>query len=774
MRIGSKLAYVSLIGVASVIAIAPATAQTSRKNGAAPMAVNDRSDTAQIDPALASTTKTGTAQPGRAQDDPTLNGATATGGDIVVTAQKRSEILRDVPISISVVTGEALQRQGASSLADYSAYVPGFQVTSGGSPGQATVTLRGVATLTGTQTVGIYVDDAPVGSSGIWARSGLFSLDLLPYDVQQIEVLRGPQGTLYGASSIGGLLKYTTTTPDTHRFGVRGGGEVFGIDRAGRAGWAGQAMVNIPLISDQLAATGSFAYRRTPGYIDVPALGQRDQNSFDQYGGRVSLEWKPNDRFSARLSGIWQDVNSDGNAIIAANLNGRRIGNGWSNNNFYPEPFRKSFDFYSASLNYDLGFATLTSVTSYSKSRTRQVQDATNALGLIIPQYGLPPAVTPFRLGLDLKKVTQEVRLTSSSSDRFEWVLGGFYTHENSRNTQLVNAYDFATGNSIPDVDPLADISLPTRYREYAAFANATFHFNSMFALTGGLRWAKNTQRFNPTVSGPLADAEANPGNVKEDVVTYSISPQIHLTDQAMLYGRIATGYRPGGPNIVFPLVPPFVRSDRLTNYEIGLKADLLDRLLSIDVAGFYMDWKDIQVSGSTGTSSYATNAGTAVSKGVEGSLYVRPITGLTLAATGSYTDARLTADTPALVGGLDGDRLPNTPKFSGSLGVDYQAPISESATGSAALELRRTGKRYSLVESAPDALPVSGYTALDANASVTVDDRWTVRLYARNLTNRYGENNRQYVRDDTNTRAFIAIIPIQPRTIGLALEARY
>ncbi|HKX87702.1 MAG TPA: Plug domain-containing protein, partial [Sphingopyxis sp.] len=189
--------------------------------------------------------------------------AVESAGEIVVTAQKRVQNVQDVPISIAVVSGEDLQEQGSASLVDYAGYVPGMNVSNGGTPGQTTITLRGVAPLNSAQTVGIYLDDAPVGSSALYNRAGAFTIDLMPYDLERIEVLKGPQGTLYGASSIGGLVKYVTVQPDTTQFRVRAGVEGFTIKDAGSLGWGGQVYANAPIVTDKLAISGSFAWRKT-------------------------------------------------------------------------------------------------------------------------------------------------------------------------------------------------------------------------------------------------------------------------------------------------------------------------------------------------------------------------------------------------------------------------------------------------------------------------------------------------------------------------------
>ncbi|MDO9368026.1 MAG: TonB-dependent receptor, partial [Sphingopyxis sp.] len=625
-------------------------------------------------------------------------------------------------------------------------------------------------------TVGIYLDDAPVGSSAIYNRAGVFTIDLMPYDLQRIEVLKGPQGTLYGASSIGGLVKYVTVQPDTNRFSVKAGVEGFAIKGGDGLGWGAQAMVNVPIVQDKLAVSGSFAWRSTPGWVDsVNNAALKDQNEYEQRGGRAALLWTPTPELSVRLAGIWQSLDSEGNGLYAADLTGARLGDGRSYNNYVPESFNVDLDYYSATIDYDFGAATLTSATTYSKTKSAQVQDASYAFGVLFPLLtggAIPAGITPFSLDLGLKKWTQEVRLASPSGGRFEWLIGGFFTDETTSNAQLVRSFDMA-GNPIAALDPLATVALPATYKEYAVFGNATFKLSEQFEITGGVRWARNDQTFRQISEGAIVPSANNPGKSSEDVFTYSISPQFHITEDAMLYGRLATGYRPGGPNVVVPNVPPTVDADRMKNYEVGLKADFADRMVSVDVALFWMDWTDIQVVRAFGGVSGGANGGKATSKGVEGSIALRPATGLTLSATGSYTDASLSEDVPE-ISGVDGDRLPAVPKFSGSVRADYAFELGGGNKGSFGVGVRHASSRLSLVESDPLVARAKPYTSVDLNASVTFNDHWTVRAYARNLLDNKGEMARATLADGLNQPSFLAISPLQPRTIGVALDMAF
>lgn len=699
--------------------------------------------------------------------------------EIVVTAQKREENVQKVPESISVVSGKTLVQAGSSQLTDFAPYVPGFTVTNAGTPGQSQLSLRGISPLGTGATVGTYVDDAPIGSSTPINRSGQFTLDLLPYDVQRVEVLRGPQGTLYGASSIGGLLKYVTVAPSLTQMSARFGAESFGIDHAGSAGYAAQGFVNAPLVRDMLGITASIAYRKTPGWIDNATTGEKDQNDYDQLGARVSLLFKPIEPLTIRLSALYQSVEADDRTIIAEDATGQKIGNGHSNTNAIPEPFQNHFQFYDATIGYDFGFAALSSTTTYSRSKTNDLVDLTYAYGVYVPLLtgGTTPGVAPFDSKLGLKKWTEEVRLTSVSGGMFEWMVGGFYTHERASHDQLVSLGE-ADGTPLPSpLNPFETVTLPSMYREYAIFANGTVHFGDRFDISGGIRYAKNHQNNGQTIAGFLPETllgltpTATSAKSSDDVVTYSVSPEYHVTKDVMVYGRVASGYRPGGPNVVIPGAPPApaFKPDTLTNYEIGLKSDLLDHKLTLDVAAFRMDWNKIQVRIPIGVFAGIGNGGKARSQGVEGSLELRPLAGLTFGINGTYTDAKLTQDA-ATINGLDGARLPYIPKWSGSLTGNYQFTVASNAVASIGAGLRYQGSDYSLVSSDPEALRVASSTALDLNASITISERFTLRVYARNVLNSSAPIRRDY----NATFTAIQLVPIQPRTVGLAFDINY
>lgn len=697
--------------------------------------------------------------------------------EIIVTAQKREESLRDVPVSITAVGSQQLENFHVTQLTDIAAYVPGFQVDSTGSPGQTTLTLRGVAPVGPGQTVGTYIDDTPVGSSSFYARSVQFALDLLPYDVERLEVLRGPQGTLYGASTIGGLLKYVTRSPDLSEFEFRAGAEMMSMTDADDLGVGGRVAINAPLVDGKFAVRASYAYLRTPGYIDNPVLGIEDQNEYQQDGGRLAFLWQISDAVSLKFSGIWQSVDSDDNAneVLSLPPSLTAVNGGRSNTNVVAQPFTKDLAYYSATFNWNLGWATFLSATSYSDTDTVQKQDGTPIFGIVYDLFaGIPDGRAPFTLGLGLTKWTEELRLTSNSDGRVEWMVGGFFTDEDSSNTQVVRSY-FADGvTPIPGLDPLADLSLPTTYKEYGIFADLTYQFTERFDLTVGARWSTNDQTFAQiSAGGPLIPAGTTPGESSEDVWTYMVSPRFHVSEDTMIYGRVASGYRPGGPNVELAGAPPQVDSDSLVNYELGLKSEFLEGRAFIDMALFYVDWKDIQLTVASGGISYLDNAGKAQSRGVEVSAALAPIEGLRVGINAAYTDASLTEDVPPPGAGDDGDQLPRIPEWSGSFTADYSFALGSSWTAGIGGGLRYVDERLSLLESDPDVVTAGSYSALDLNASLS-GGHWSVRLYARNVTDERGEVSSNMQTDALNQQLYVTAVPLQPRTIGLALDVTF
>lgn len=691
-------------------------------------------------------------------------------GEVVVTAQKRSERLLDVPVAISAVDASLLVDNGSTQLTDYAAYVPGMYVDSNGTPGQSTISLRGIGPMGSSATVGMYIDEAPVGSSGIYNSTSVLTFDLMPYDIQRIEVLRGPQGTLYGANSIGGQLNYVTKAPALDEFEGKAGVEALDVTDGSDTNFNYGARLSFPLVKDSLGMSLSYARRELPAYINNIQTGEEDINEGTQEGARAALLWRPSDRTSISLSALRQEVESDDNAVLMEDANGVPVGDGMSTNLFLHEPYESTFDLYSATLAFGVGDLTLTSVTSYSTAEFSVTQDATRFFGTLLGGVGSDLVNT-----FDQEKLTQEIRLTSPEGDRFEWLVGAFYTDEDNEVGQLLSAYDPATGALIPGLNPTAVVQLPNEYQEYAAFANGTYKFTDAFHLTAGVRYARNEQDFRQISFGVVVPPADDPGTSEEDVTTFSVSPEWHMSDDSMVYARVASGYRPGGPNVLIPGVPPTVASDDMRSYEIGVKSLLAGGTVQFEAAAFFMDWNDIQlaVTFPNGLGGLA-NAGTAESQGVEGSLTWLAGDNFTLGINAAYADAQLTSDTET--GGQDGDRLPRTPEWSGSLTADYVIDSGNDLSWRFGGLVRYVGDRLSDPTSEPDSVEADAYTTLDLNAGVTIRDRFTIRAYARNVTDEDGDISRStsIANSVPGGATFITVAPVQPRTIGLSVDVGF
>lgn len=718
------------------------------------------------------------AQVATAQDNAPQAGAPTELNEVVVTAEKRDQTLQNVPAAVSVVTSESLSRLHVTNLADIGGYVPGLQVTSAGSPGQVILSLRGVYPVGSGTTVGTYIDDIPVGGSSLYSNAVGFSLDMLPYDVSRIEVLSGPQGTLYGASTLGGLLKYALTEPDLTTYHVQVGGDVLGVSGGNGVGGGARGSLSVPLFAGKVGVIASYAFEDTPGYIDDVGTGVKGDNAVRQQGGRFALLMRPNDKLRVDLTALYQKVGADGLGTVALDPSTLKpIYGGLKDSNSFGQPFRKEITVLSGRAAYDFGPATLTSITSYQYSDLKQVQDATAQLGGVVTLFGhLPPGQgrSAFDQFIQLTKYTEEIRLASTSNRHVEWLVGGFFDYEHSRLGQAVTAQD-ASGAPVPGLNPLETFFIPTIYREYAGFGDLTIHVTRQFDLAGGVRYAGNNQNFTQVTGGALVPPATVGGKSSEGVFTYSFNPSYHFSRDATAYVRIASGYQPGGPNISLAGVPPTVQSDTLTNYEVGLKTQWPALRASFNVDAFYIDWKNIQVvaiSNTTPPVGYIANGGKAKSEGVEAQGSFNPVNGLTLGGTFAYTDAHYAQDVPSL-SAHSGDPLPQTPKFSGSVRVDYSYPVNADWTAHLGGGLRLVGNRKSSSFSGT-VFSEPAYGALDLNADIG-NGRYTVRIFARNVADTRGYENISGIRDAlTGAFAKVSGVIIQPRTVGLALDAKF
>ena len=704
--------------------------------------------------------------------------------EIIVTAQKREQTLIDVPQSVSVVGGETLERQQATSFQDYLKLVPGLNLNQS-TPGVGRLVLRGINTGGVASTVAVYVDETVFGSSSGQSNGAILAADVDPFDIARIEVLRGPQGTLYGASSLGGVLKFVTNAPRTDRFEGRVRGSVETV-KGGDLSYFGNALINVPLTST-LAVRASGFYRKFGGFIDsIGTAGsdvQEDINDTRSYGGRASLLWEPSELLSIRLSAHLQNLNTDASSAVESDSETSRTLYGrLTQSQFLPEFTNVRYRVFNGTATFDLGFGDLVSATSYSTLKQRFRGDLTTQFSPLISAIFGAPNEFLIRQSTEVERFTQELRLASDADGRFEWLVGGYFTREEGLIDQSFDAVTPGTLTSVAGLPLLGEALIPSQYDEYAGFANATVYFGERFDLTFGGRFSRNEQSASQITDGVLA---GGPGAIvdersSDNVFTFSVAPKFNLTDRASIYARAAKGYRPGGPNILPPEAPAGTpatyESDSLVSYEVGIKAETPDRRFSIDVAAFYIDWSDIQLFAVVNGFGINVNGAGATSKGAEFTATLRPVPGLALSANGAYTNARLTDDTGPIVGGTDEDRLPYTPEFSVAANADYEWTLggeTEAFVGGSFRYLTRQPAGFDAAFQTENGRQryLPSYEVVDLRAGLDFG-RFQIEAYARNLTNSAGKSSLEGVDNVPNGAVLTGVI--RPRSFGLTLGAGF
>lgn len=689
--------------------------------------------------------------------------------EVVVTAQKKSQRLLDVPVPVSVLDTAELSANGQSRLQDYFSQVPGLSLTTNNGGGWQALSIRGVTTgVVANPTVGIMIDGVPFGSSTSLGNGSVLIPDIDPGDLARIEVLKGPQGTLYGADSMGGLVNFVTLNPNTDR--ISGHVEVLGdyVDQ-GESGYALRSEINVPLAGD-LAVRASGFVRRDPGYVDNVLTNQDNSNRVKVYGGLISALWRPSDALSLKINALLQNTYGDGTPAIDATLD--------ANGYLHPiygyqkqvrlrgtEQYYSTIRFYTATVKAKIGSLDFTSITGYGDSKNLDVSDYTSLYGT--PSDGLFLSPT--------HKISQEFHLSSSQGRMVDWLAGVFYTHENSPVDLPSNNVDPTTG---AQTGLLIDYYYPSTLTEYALFADVTFHITDRLDLQIGGRESKNRQTSNETDSGPLVPAyDGFPSpfvypteRTSGSAFTYLFTPEFKISQNFMVYARLTSGYRLGGPNLgaVVYNLPLQYAPDKTTNWELGTKGSFFDGALTLDASAYYIDWKQIQIILTLPNGRYNANGGNAKSQGVEFTMQARPARGLTISADTSLNDARLTQNLPPASSafGSSGERLPYSEPYSGSLSVDQEWPLSRDWVGFVGGRVSYVGARegeFRLSLSVPR-IHFPAYTEEDLRFGVR-DGSWVVNLFVNNVSNVHGMagGGGNYAQSAYN------IFYIQPRTLGLS-----
>ncbi len=706
--------------------------------------------------------------PAAAQDAPADAAAAAGSGtaltEIVVTAQKRgAQNLLKVPVPVAVVDAGDLVARNQVRVQDFANEVPGF-VAAPAASNQINLSIRGInqGGQGGAPTVGVTIDDVPFGSSVL-----SYVPELDPGDLARVEVLRGPQGTLYGSDSMGGLLRFVTITPSTKALSGQVSGGVDGIQNGNGVGYQIRGSANVP-VGDTLAVRVSAFRREEPGYIYDTLTNQNGNNQVRADGGRAAVLWRPSDQFSLLLTGLIQTTDSDGSTEIVP-----RLGDLTSNAPYGASAGHLQIESYSAVLNADLGRIHLTSLTGFNLTRNRSSHDYTYRFGALVQHLFNVPPYAFSQIGDRNDSLTQEVRL-STSIGHADVQLGGFYSNEKSTDIGTLYAITPTTGQITIPVNAFYHYATPNHLNEYAGFGDLTYHFTDRFDLQIGGRVSHIVQVQGSYLSYlilatpdpqliPRASSRATP-------FTYLVTPRFQITPDIMVYARFASGYRPGGSNSSAG-APLQYGPDMTKNYEVGAKGTFFDRRLTLDMSLYYIDWDQIQIQLRTPNFlSYVGNGGQAKSTGVEFSASAKPLKGMTVSGWVDYDDAELTSSfgTSSPTYGVAGDRLPLSPRISGDVSVRQDFPVARDINGFVDAEGRYTGGRIGIFQPTAVRQYYPAYTQINLQAGIE-HDAWQASVYVNNVNDARGQLNGGIGYVDPSV-----LLLIQPRTIGVTVNRKF
>lgn len=752
--------------------------------------------------------------------------------EVVVTARKRSETLQDVPFSIAAKTEAQLRRSGATNLETMADGVAGLAVQNLG-PGQSQVAIRGISAgqivrdQPGVkEQVGVYLDESVISLS-------LFTPDLDFYDTNRVEVLRGPQGTLFGSGSLAGTIRYISNEPDlTETSGSLSTTAQHVTD--GEWGGSLKGHVNVPF-SDTMAMRVVAYAEEFAGYIDAlqPNGGKKeDVNGGTRTGARLAFKFEPNERLSLAPRVMWQDIDMDGfnredhYNILANPFTTTRPAIDIDEREQYTqleEKFEDEFFLVDLTATYSTDNLIFTSVTSWTDREVLVLRDATALTASITGgSAGESEAIytldAPLSDTTEVEVATQEFRIASNTENKLQWVAGIFYSEIDRHYAQslLVSGYEANGGTAFaPTAGPRARTDelyysdIPYELKQLAVFGEMSYDVTEKLNLTLGARWFDFEEDRVLTFDGSFAVRTIDvPGETDSDGASPRVLARYDLSDNVMLNAQVAKGFRLGGIND--PLNAPLCNAadlatyggnptfddETVINYEVGSKMTVLEGRGTFNVAVFYSDIKDLQVTQDAGSCSSRVifNVDEAHSQGLEIEATLRPTANLELTFAGSYTDAELDSDlrssNGAILGGVeDGNELPTAPDYSLALTGTYFFNLSDNWEGYFSTALQSVGARYTQIS---DQTAGAGTVSLFQNvgggtqSSFSFDSElenyqtvnlrlggrtanWDVAVFVNNATD---ENIRQSLDRERGGSARVGYRVGQPRTAGIT--ARY
>ena len=726
-----------------------------------------------------------------AQDDEIEN--------ILVTALRRETSVQDIPLNIAAFDGSLLEAREISDLAELGRNVPGLYVVDQGKRSANNIVVRGLNLNpfasaeflgnTGGQTVATYVGEVPL------------YVDLALNDVDRVEVLLGPQGTLYGAGTLGGAIRYIARRPqfDETSLSVRGG--TFTLSESDGMGWRGGATFNVPM-GDKLAFRASVDRYDDPGFIDTPYLvrvpgvsdpeplpaasaanlyGAEDVDGEETTSARVGLRWQPSDGVDANFTYHYQNMDVGGrtqNHVVAFGTAR------YQSATRYPEPNERRNELLSAEIVADLGFAELTSATGYSRYKEFGQRDQTDLLITLQYSYEAFPSFSAFTREIEKENtLTQELRLVSQGDGRVRWIGGLFFLdfeQPEGESREFTPQYDVYLGGSRPDSLEYISV-LYEDLTEKALYGELSFDATDRWQITLGARYYDYDYLASSAQDLPLANTvfggappdEINlvldPHGQKDSGSLFKLNTSYRFTDDMMGYVTISEGYRIGASNgIDLCAVPPDPGQnicaqpeelqyfpDTTTNYEIGLRSQWLDRRLTLNGALYTIDWQDPQLASATavGAQPITINGDGAETSGLELALDAQVTDRFNIGFSYSHLKAELSDVAPRLVrdftqpdfgtnpvayiDGQPGDRLPGSPEDQATVYLGYDWSLGNSWDLTFNYGISTIGDVITTTGARGGGETLGGFSVHHASA-VFSGGPWAFTVYAQNLLDKY------------------------------------
>ena len=698
-------------------------------------------------------------------------------GEITVTAQKREQNIQDVPISIVALSGDRLEAQGIQDVQDLRDQVAGLQIVNV-QPGSNAFASRGVTVIGGSietnSVVGYYVDEIPVSASG---QGPEFAL----WDIERIEMLRGPQGTLFGEGSMAGTLRVITNKPDVTRFSARVSTDLSSTTDGGNNGTL-RALVNIPVVDDKLALRITAGYIDDSGWIDIPDLDEKNANTREQFDLRLAARWTPTDRLI--LDAVYTRQELDLGAEFTATSPYRLLPSEQlptAGPAGFLTPTDTTNQSANVTLEYDLGWASLISATSYFDYNSDWLIDLTPFVPLFFgPGTGGEGLNTPHA---ESTLWAQEIRLSSSGSQRLAWTAGVFYKDSDRLDNRNFQFYlEDAFGIPGFDLTDLYSTVENSKSTSYSVFGEVDYAVSETVSAQVGVRYYSDERDYSilypldSLIFGSVAGTQIDASGEDTD-----LAPKFSLswkpTDSVMLFAKVSKGFKSGGTNYnsgISDEVPDDFDAEELWAYEMGAKTDLSASVIA-NVGIYYNDWTNLQLGFITpdGLFPFTANAGAARSQGGELELIGSvPGTGLSGTVAVAYTDAEITEDVVNAFGQIvaeAGNKIPLTPEWSYNVSASYSVPVGPTWIGVIRASWTSTTETFSQADNAPYQVN-SDYDKVDLSLGV-MTDRWSLDLFADNLFN-----------SDSTTFAYnrVVAVPltwftyIRPRTVGIRYDVRF